>query len=248
MSLNRPASLPFVLSSLRAGCGELHAECYSTWQGRQPARWIRQKGLQRATLEDFKPRLHEALPLIQTAIPIAQSGEFFAGERYFPDKALMPVLNFLSDRCEEAARYASKGGPRRETLEDLETTILCAIPLVKAAIEELEQAEFDEVADVDRSVGEWMRGACERTGRSEIATLHASYCGWCEEESRNLTPLGLEGFVDVLRESGFTEMASAYRQSEYDDHAFPTHVRWLRLRSTPPGDEPVPTAAAEQAA
>jgi hypothetical protein len=157
------------------------------------------------------------------------------------------VLNFVNDLCVEAQRHASRG-IGRQTLEDLEQAILLAIPLVEARIAELEQAEFDEVAEVNRPVAEWMRGACERTGRSEIATLHADYCGWCEEESRNLTPVGLEGFVDILRESGFTEMTSAYRQSEYDDHAFPTHVRGLQLRPIPPGDEAEPTVAAAQAA
>jgi hypothetical protein len=243
----RQSSLPSALSNLRAGCGELHAECYSTWQGRQPARWLWQKGVQRSTLVSFQPQLHQALPVIQAAIPTAQSGDI-SPERYFPNGALMPMLSFLSDLCNEAARYANRGGPRQETLLDIEQTILQAIPLVKARVAELEQLEFDEVAEVNRPVAEWMRSACERSGSSEIATLHASYCGWCEEESRNLTPLGLEGFVDVLRESGFTEMTSVHRQSMYDDHAFPTHVRGLQLRPAPPGDEVVLTAAVERAA
>jgi hypothetical protein len=247
-NMNRQSSLPSALSHLRGGCEHIWAEHHRTWSGRQPARWIRQKGIQRSTLEDFKPRLYEALPLIQCAIPAAQSGNFFAGERYFPSAALMPVLSFLSDRCDEAARYANRGGPRRETLEDLEQTILRAIPLVDAAIDELEQAEFDEVAEVNRPVAEWMRSACERSGSSEIGTLHASYCAWCQEESRNLTPCGLEGFVDVLCESAFTEMTSVHRRSMYDEHAFPTHVRGLQLKPAPPGDEAVPTTEAEHAA
>jgi hypothetical protein len=185
--------------------------------------------------------------LIQSAIAIAQVSDEIHAERSRPSGGLESVLSFMNDLCVEAQRHASRG-IGRQTLEDLEQAILLAIPLVEARIAELEQAEFDEVAEVNHPVAEWMRGACERTGRSEIATLHADHCGWCEAESRNLTPCGPEGFVDILRESGFTEMTSAYRQSEYDDHAFPTHVRGLRLRSTPPGDEAVPTAAAEQAA